>query len=654
MPVHYWRTGGKTREFPELSSGNYGIPHIQAKPNFGVAIGGGGYRAATLASGWIRGLHNIPHPDDSEATILSRTKYLSTISGSSWFNGPFSYMNPKKQTGTLPSGAMREDADSFLGPYYPPEKLVVLAKGATAKKDDELNVVDPPCKSCFDFNIASQNTTDRFLRDFIKANDPLSASKLLEGLRFLDNVKSPEDDDKVLPWTDAIRTSFLQPYGLHSMDSTVSAEHTTGHIADQVQKLIDDDPVFLACVDPDRPYPIIIGAAFNAPGSDGHVFYPYEFTPLYVGTPATFGDAEPALGGGYVQPLGLNAVPQGPLEDSETNTDASGEVNVKVKHLVPLSQMVAISSSFFASGTATSGDLAQQKLASTEELVNWGLFNSDPKDADPAAAKAILAAGITPEKGSAGPARNPASAAAGAPMAKQMGFADGGSVDNNGVMPLLRRKVEHIVICVAADQPADQDWETYAKECCDAASYFGVAKATFVPRIAAVQWNDNAHVFGKDQMEGERLFRELYQHMHAQLRKGGAPYYRGQYTVRDNDFHNVEGGWEVDVLWVFNQQARNWENSLPKATRTKLETERGGLVNANSVVPRETTTQSLGGWGHINTLHRFPYFTTYALDYNPAATNMLSQLASWVMMEARGELQDMMMKAGSVKPQTED
>ena len=111
---------------------------------------------------------------------------------------------------------------------------------------------------------------------------------------------------------------------------------------------------------------------------------------------------------------------------------------------------------------------------------------------------------------------------------------------------------------------------------------------------------------------------------------------------------------QVDVLWVFNQQAKNWENSLPKATRTKLETERRGLVNANSVVPRETTTQSLGGWGRINTLHRFPYFTTYALDYNNAATNMLSQLASWVMMEAAGELQDMMRKAGSVMPQTEE
>ena len=109
---------------------------------------------------------------------------------------------------------------------------------------------------------------------------------------------------------------------------------------------------------------------------------------------------------------------------------------------------------------------------------------------------------------------------------------------------------------------------------------------------------------------------------------------------------------QADVLWVFNQQAKNWEDSLPKATRTKLETEREGLVIANGVVPRETATrQSLGNWGRINTLHRFPYFTTYALDYNNAATNMLSQLASWVMVEAGVEIKDMMRKAGSVKPQ---
>eukprot|EP00195_Chlamydomonas_chlamydogama_P014059 CAMPEP_0202914100 /NCGR_PEP_ID=MMETSP1392-20130828/62226_1 /ASSEMBLY_ACC=CAM_ASM_000868 /TAXON_ID=225041 /ORGANISM="Chlamydomonas chlamydogama, Strain SAG 11-48b" /LENGTH=84 /DNA_ID=CAMNT_0049605621 /DNA_START=154 /DNA_END=405 /DNA_ORIENTATION=+ len=44
-------------QFPELSSGDYGIPALQAKPNFGVGVSGGGLRATALALGWLRGLH---------------------------------------------------------------------------------------------------------------------------------------------------------------------------------------------------------------------------------------------------------------------------------------------------------------------------------------------------------------------------------------------------------------------------------------------------------------------------------------------------------------------------------------------------------------------------------------------------------------------
>jgi hypothetical protein len=35
-------------------------------------------------------------------------------------------------------------------------------------------------------------------------------------------------------------------------------------------------------------------------------YYPYEFTPLYAGCPATFTDTRPILGGGFVDPLGIN------------------------------------------------------------------------------------------------------------------------------------------------------------------------------------------------------------------------------------------------------------------------------------------------------------------------------------------------------------
>lgn len=68
LQVHYWHTFGSdeagdipSRDFayPEVSSGKFGIKHIAEKPNLGVAVSGGGFRAATLASGWVRGLNQV-------------------------------------------------------------------------------------------------------------------------------------------------------------------------------------------------------------------------------------------------------------------------------------------------------------------------------------------------------------------------------------------------------------------------------------------------------------------------------------------------------------------------------------------------------------------------------------------------------------------
>lgn len=44
---------------PEVSDTDYCIQHIKDKPALGIALSGGGYRAATCAAGWVRGLHKV-------------------------------------------------------------------------------------------------------------------------------------------------------------------------------------------------------------------------------------------------------------------------------------------------------------------------------------------------------------------------------------------------------------------------------------------------------------------------------------------------------------------------------------------------------------------------------------------------------------------
>jgi len=50
--------------YPEVSDSAYGMQHIRKKPSLGLAMSGGGFRAATCAAGWTRGLQKVrakPH-----------------------------------------------------------------------------------------------------------------------------------------------------------------------------------------------------------------------------------------------------------------------------------------------------------------------------------------------------------------------------------------------------------------------------------------------------------------------------------------------------------------------------------------------------------------------------------------------------------------
>ena len=59
--VHVWTNASLPGfTYPELSpDGAWGVPHIQARPNIGVALSGGGFRAATLSLGWVRMLYEV-------------------------------------------------------------------------------------------------------------------------------------------------------------------------------------------------------------------------------------------------------------------------------------------------------------------------------------------------------------------------------------------------------------------------------------------------------------------------------------------------------------------------------------------------------------------------------------------------------------------
>ncbi len=62
--------------FPELDDPDFAVPGLSDKAPTAVCISGGGFRATTLALGWLRALQHLG--------LLDRVKYLSVISGRCW------------------------------------------------------------------------------------------------------------------------------------------------------------------------------------------------------------------------------------------------------------------------------------------------------------------------------------------------------------------------------------------------------------------------------------------------------------------------------------------------------------------------------------------------------------------------------------------
>jgi hypothetical protein len=135
-------------------------------------------------------------------------------------------------------------------------------------------------------------------------------------------------------------------------------------------------------------------------------YYPFEFTPLYAGCPAVFTDMKPILGGGFVDPLGINTdqpnlKTQIPMKIQQalskpagssaaaaaavaaTNATAAAArsqrlmqlqpltVQAQSEHLVPLKMIAGMSSAALANARQMVKLRDPYTLAATTETLRW-------------------------------------------------------------------------------------------------------------------------------------------------------------------------------------------------------------------------------------------------------------------------------------------
>jgi len=71
VKVHVWAHANSTSfRYPETSQSMWSVPRLMRNPDLGIALSGGGLRAAALADGWMRGFHMVRELQVVTGTML--------------------------------------------------------------------------------------------------------------------------------------------------------------------------------------------------------------------------------------------------------------------------------------------------------------------------------------------------------------------------------------------------------------------------------------------------------------------------------------------------------------------------------------------------------------------------------------------------------
>lgn len=392
-------------------------------------------------------------------------------------------------------------------------------------------------------------------------------------------------------WIDAIGETYLKPYGIYDVLKPRYFTLNTSTLGDIIKRNphLKEDDFYLVHNrkgDANRPY-LIVNSSMLAPASalpqdTANKMAVFNYTPLYIGSlhgmSVTYqsqkkGNVSTYIGGSLLEPFAFgggapkqyqtgNATQELPLSDRKFRlTDATGT-----------------SSSAFA---ATFSVQAMLKQVPTELLLGFSLDGMIPEE------KYWTVEDNTLVK------------------EQKFRFADGGNLENYGLLTLLQRKVSRIVVFANSATPLNDcdpailNPEDYQMIDSDLPQLFGYKWGSVSPN------QRNNAVFTKAQ------FDTLYNRLRKAKLAGKSVMTQMEMTTVQNDWWGIEGGQKVTILWVYNDQVTDWQNQLPKKIRLEI------------------------GKGPAGKFANFPFYKTmfenvpHLVEYTPEQMNLLYQLSAW-------------------------
>lgn len=175
--------------------------------------------------------------------------------------------------------------------------------------------------------------------------------------------------------------------------------------------------------------------------------------------------------------------------------------------------------------------------------------------------------------------------------AQTLRFADGGSLENLGVNAMLARGMRRLVVFVNTDEAVSrEDGEVVVSS--DIPPLFGlqpyVKGKGYMPYGPNNPGHDATRMFGHSKVFAEADFNALTQGLWSAKQSGGSLMFAQTLTVLPNAWFGVEGGYPLDVLWIYNDRVSYWWEKLHWDVRA--------FIDAESVFdfPRYGTITQLG------------------------------------------------------------
>lgn len=497
----------------------------------------------------------------AESGWMENVDYVSCVSGGSWAATAFTYYSEGP-----------ENDEQFLGVTQPPSKIRLSS----------LDQISPMSLGA--------TATESFM------------SRMVEQALFVASGQITPNE----VWQRAVGATFFERYGLYDRSGAEYISFNEETVADILRR----NPGLRAAKfhtvrdragDAHRPF-LVINSTLMWPNADNLVHF--EYTPISTGSRHRLTLTDGAgrshtVGGGLIETFAFGC---GAPEQWPPRHDGGCEQWGGSQGCVSVPPPRRAFSLALASGTSSAAFAA----------TNASLLGGNPL------LNNYLRQGPPIERYWPMPQLEPSAL----PAAEEYTYGDGGSLENYGLIPLLLRGVERVVVFINTERRLSLDYDpgeapytppSITELDGNLCTLFGL-----LPLDRSQPPTPNNQVFRTDEFPG--VVKALQQ---AQI-DGGPAIVTTRHEVQDNEWWGVKGGWDVEVCWYYLERVPAWEDDLEPGVRA--------IVEAGN---RAAPTDKVPYWGFPNYKTMFQGGKLAIIAMRPGEANLLADFCAWTTTSAR-------------------